>query len=175
MSNKEIKKIQREFKEMMEDDNNLLIMTHNKEQFNEYISKKEEQAIEHRNSSIEKEYAWMKWLIAISAGVFSVMTTQLAKGGFNPEQTLMIKTAISLNALGVIFGVVYLRQEIETEKEYANKINAHIQTIIMYGKRKYDKYIPSEGMPFIKIYRLLSLFSLLLALLIWVLFIWSIK
>lgn len=38
MSNKEIKKIQREFKEMMEDDNNLLIMTHNKEQFNSTLN-----------------------------------------------------------------------------------------------------------------------------------------
>ena len=106
MSKKELAELQKDYEYLMSQEGGFEVICQNYDIHKEYLDKLELQAFDKINESLKKEFEWIKWIVAIAAGVFSVMTTQLAKGNFQGEQLLLIKFAIISNAIGVIFGVL---------------------------------------------------------------------
>lgn len=153
-----------------EHDSQLII--NNQRYFINELDKLELQMYEKANESIKKEYEWLKWLVAISAGVFSVMTTQLAKGNFQLDQLFLIKLAILFNALGVIFGVIYLYQDVKTDRDFVNKLHIQALNLMLKGERRYERVIASEKSFLSNISRTIFLLSLFLSISVWICFIW---
>ncbi|MFP3454180.1 hypothetical protein R0K30_21475, partial [Bacillus sp. SIMBA_154] len=83
------------------------------------------------NTANEKDYEWMKWLIVIASGVFSVIVSQITRMSpaldssllfIQSNQLFLFKGAIIANALGIIFGAVYLYADIRSERDLADKL-----------------------------------------------------
>ncbi|RJX33199.1 MAG: hypothetical protein C4516_02030 [Oxalobacter sp.] len=54
----------------------------------------------------EKGYAYMRWLMLISTGAFSVSVSVLFGKTFSPQSLIVLKAALSANAIGVLFGAI---------------------------------------------------------------------
>ena len=60
----------------------------------------------------DKLYAWLRWLVLLAAGFFSLMAGQLTGKAFGSLPFLLLKMALSLNAAGILFGAVALFGEV---------------------------------------------------------------
>lgn len=131
----------------------------------------------HRHSLVkEKDYEWMRWLIAIAAGVFSVIVTQVSKMSLlSFEQLLLLKVAISANALGVLLGAIYLYTDIRHGKDLIRKIQIQRYYLMLENKRKYDRFVRSDNLWFAELCKPLSLICFLIVVFIWVVFIWQMQ
>lgn len=172
MSKKEREKLTKDFNQALNNEHDSQLIINNQRYFINELDKLELQMYEKANESIKKEYEWLKWLVAISAGVFSVMTTQLAKGNFQLDQLFLIKLAILFNALGVIFGVIYLYQDVKTDRDFVNKLHIQALNLMLKGERRYERVIASEKSFLSNISRTICLLSLFLSISVWICFIW---
>lgn len=53
-----------------------------------------------------KSQEYIRWLMLISAGAFSVSITVLFGKSFSPASQIILKAAISANAAGILFGAI---------------------------------------------------------------------
>ncbi len=74
----------------------------------------------------EKLYAWLRWLVLLAAGFFSLMVGQLAGQSFSQPQLLLLKLALSLNALGILCGSAALYGEVVSLRRLARHYKARI-------------------------------------------------
>ena len=119
----------------------------------------------------------MKWLIVIAAGVFSVIVTQVSKmSSLSLDQLLLLKITITANALGIVFGAIYLYTDIINTKDLGEKIQVQKYYLLLKGKKRYENnVITSQKLWFAKTAKTLSLLCFLVVLVGWVLFVWSMQ
>lgn len=116
----------------------------------------------------------MKWLIVIAAGVFSIVITQIPKmSSLSLDQLLLLKVAISVNALGILFGAIYLYADVIDAKDLGYKLQVQSSYLLLKGEKRYKtNAIYSEELWFTKISKNLSLLCFLAAIAILVCFVW---
>lgn len=136
----------------------------------------EPEIVKQSNLAKEKDHEWMKWLIVIAAGVFSVIVTQVSKmSSLSLCQLILLKIAISANALGIVSGAIYLYVDVINAKDLGYKLQIQRCYLILKGKKRYENSISSEKLWFTKISKNLSLFCFLAVIVIWVWFVWHMQ
>ncbi len=85
--------------------------------------------LEAANRAHEKLHAWLRWLVLLAAGFFSLMTGQQAGKPLPPLPLAALKAALATNALGILAGSVALyaeaavaRRLVEAQKARAGKL-----------------------------------------------------
>lgn len=136
-----------------------------------------ERSMAKRNSSLkEKDYEWLKWLVAIAAGVFSVIITQVPKISFlQADQLILLKVAISVNALGIVLGAIYLYTDVRHEKDLVCKLQIQRYYLLLEGKNRYDNVVNSDRLRFAELCKPFSLTCFLIVICIWVWFVWQMQ
>ena len=71
------------------------------------------------NKRSDKLYAWLRWLVLLAAGFFSLMAGQLTGKAFDPLQWLLLKLALSTNGAGILFGAIALYGEVAAARQLA--------------------------------------------------------
>ena len=140
-----------------------------------HFAELEKDMIHRHNLVKEKDYEWMKWLIAIAAGVFSVIVTQVSKISLlSVDQLFLLKIAMSANALGVLFGAIYIYTDIRYGKDLIRKIQIQ-RYYLMLENKKCDKFVRSDNLWFAEKCKPLSLLCFLAVIVIWVWFVWQMQ
>lgn len=147
------------------------------QQLKPHLDELETLIVKQNQLAIEKDHEWMKWLIVIAAGVFSVIVTQVPKmSSLSLEQLLLLKIAISTNALGIAFGAIYLYTDIMDTKDLGYKLLVQKYSLLLKGEKRYkDNVIYSQELRFIKMTKYLSLLCFLAVIIIWVCFVWQMQ
>lgn len=146
------------------------------EQLKPHLDELEREVANHSNLANEKDHEWMKWLIVIAAGVFSVIVTQVSKmSSLSIDQLLLLKIAISANALGIVSGAIYLYTDVMNAKDLGYKLQVQRYYLLLKGKKRYENSINSEKLWFAKRSRNLSLLCFLAVIVIWVWFVWQMQ
>lgn len=146
------------------------------QQLKPHLDALEREVANHSNLANEKDHEWMKWLIVIAAGVFSVIVTQVSKmSSLSLDQLLLLKIAISANALGIVSGAIYLYTDVINAKDLGYKLQVQRYYLLLKGKKRYENSINSEKLWFTKKARNLSLFCFLAVIVIWVWFVWQMQ
>lgn len=142
-----------------------------------YLEELEVEVVKQNNSAKEKDDEWMKWLIVIAAGVFSVIVTQVSKmSALSSDQLLLLKIAISANALGIVSGAIYLYTDIINAKDLGYKLQVQRYYLLLKGKKRYEKRaVYSQELWFAKISRNLTVLCFLAVIVIWVYFVWQMQ
>lgn len=144
------------------------------QQLESHLEELEREVANRNNSLKQKDYEWMKWLIVIAAGVFSVIVTQVYKmSSLSVEQLILLKIAISANALGIVLGAIYLYTDVRHEKDLIRKIQIQRYHLLLEGKNKFNNVIHSDRLQFAERCKPLSLICFLVVILIWVWFVWQ--
>ncbi len=78
----------------------------------------------------EKLYAWLRWLVLLAAGFFSLMAGQLAGRSFEPTQFLLLKLAMALTAAGILAGATALYGEVSVQRRLAKDLGERIADIL---------------------------------------------
>ncbi|MFP3398455.1 hypothetical protein SB749_19220, partial [Brevibacterium sp. SIMBA_078] len=61
------------------------------------------------------------------------------------NQLFLFKGAIIANALGIIFGAVYLYADIRSERDLADKLSIQRLYLLLEGANRYESIIPSSN------------------------------
>jgi hypothetical protein len=126
-----------------------------------------------QKAEIEKGYSYLRWLVIIAAGAFSISFGILI-GESKPVVPLiyLAKLALTLNALGVMAGAVAVYGEVKL----ASGIKAsQVEVIIKKLEGKHDGRGPSYILPsWLKWTQRICFMFLVLALLSWVVFVWCV-
>lgn len=172
MSKQELKDLEERFNDRLK--NNFDQEFHDRFlQLESHLAALEKDMIQRHNLVKEKDYEWMRWLIAIAAGVFSVIVTQVSKMSLlSIEQLLLLKVAISANALGVFLGAIYLYTDIRHGKDLIRKIQIQ-RYYLMLDNKKYDQFVRSDDLWFAELCKPLSLVCFSVVICIWVVFVWQ--
>ena len=175
MSQKELKNLENRFNHMMENDLSTEFYSHY-QQLKPHLDELERD-MARRNSLVkEKNYEWMKWIVAIAAGVFSVIVTQISKMSLlSIEQLVLLKIAISANALGIVLGAIYLYTDVKHEKDLVRKLQIQRYSLLLENKKRYENVIISDKLWFSGLCKPLSLTCFLIFISIWVGFVWQIN
>lgn len=144
------------------------------QQLKPYLDELKSEIVKQSNLAKEKDSEWMKWLIVIAAGVFSIVITQIPKmSSLSLDQLLLLKVAISVNALGILFGAIYLYADVIDAKDLGYKLQVQSSYLLLKGEKRYKtNAIYSEELWFTKISKNLSLLCFLAAIAILVCFVW---
>lgn len=78
----------------------------------------------------EKLYAWLRWLVLLAAGVFSVMVGQLAGVHFSATRLFLLKLALGLTAAGILSGSAALYGEVSSLRRLVKDRAAHISSVL---------------------------------------------
>ena len=137
----------------------------------------EREIVKQSNLAKEKDNEWMKWLIVIAAGVFSVIVTQVAKmSSLSLDQLLLLKIAISANALGIVFGAIYLYTDVINAKDLGYQLQVQRNHLLLKGKKRYEaNAIYSRKLWFTETSKNLSLLCFLAVIVLWVWFVWQMQ
>lgn len=168
---------------VLKDELNLILESEHSEKFyyqyqqlKPHLDALEREVANHSNLANEKDHEWMKWLIVIAAGVFSVIVTQVSKmSSLSVDQLLLLKIAISANALGIVSGAIYLYTDVINAKDLGYKLQVQRYYLLLRGEKRYDNAIRSEKLWFTKICKYLSLLCFLTVIMIWVGFVWQMQ
>ena len=175
MSQQELKALEDQFNHIMKNDPSPEFYSHY-QQLKPHLDKLERDMAQRNSLVKEKDYEWMKWLVAISAGVFSVIVTQISKMSLpSIEQLILLKIAISANALGIVLGAIYLYTDVKHEKDLICKLQIQRYSLLLENKKRYENVIYSDRLWFSGLCKPLSLTCFLIFILIWVGFIWQIN
>lgn len=128
------------------------------------------------NSLKDKDYEWMKWIIVIAAGVFSFIVTQVSKMALlSADQLFLLKIAMSLNALGIIFGAIYIHSDVWNGRDLIRKIQIQRYYLILENREKYNNVVVSDSLWFVQWCKPFSLLCFLIVMIIWVGFVWQLQ
>ena len=92
-------------------------------------------------------------MIVIAAGVFSVIVSQVTRMPLvldsellliQSNQLILFKTTIITNALGMIFGAIYLYTDIRSERDLVDKLSIQRLHLLLNGTNRYKNVIPSD-------------------------------
>lgn len=72
--------------------------------------------LEQVNRAHETLHAWLRWLVVLAAGVFSLMAGQLSGRSLAAPAMLCLKLALTLTALGILAGSVALFGEVAQQR-----------------------------------------------------------
>ena len=147
------------------------------EQLKPHLDELEREVANHSNLANEKDHEWMKWLIVIAAGVFSVIVTQVSKmSSLSIDQLLLLKIAISANALGIVSGAIYLYTDVINAKDLGYQLQVQRYYLLLKGKKRYGaNTINSKKLWFTKPSKNLSLLCFLAVIVLWVWFVWQMQ
>ena len=146
------------------------------QQLKPHLDALEREVANYSNLAKEKDHEWMKWLIVIAAGVFSVIVTQVSKmSSLSMEQLGLLKLAISANAMGIMFGAIYLYTDVMNAKDLGYKLQVQRLYLLLKGRKRYENTINSEKLWFSNICKIFSLLCFLAVIVIWVWFVWQIQ
>ena len=142
-----------------------------------YLDELEREIVKQNNLAKQQDNEWMKWLIVIAAGVFSVIITQMPdRSSLSLDQLILLKIAISVNALGIVFGAIYLYTDVINTKDLGYKLQVQRYYLLLGGEKKYKaNAIYSEELWFTKIAKNLSLLCFLAVIVIFVYFVWQMQ
>lgn len=82
-----------------------------REAMREYVA-----LLEQVNRAHEKLHAWLRWLVVLAAGVFSLMAGQLSGKDLPAPAMPCLKLALTLTALGILAGSVALFGEVAQQR-----------------------------------------------------------
>ena len=175
MSQQELKALENRFNHMMKNDPSPEFYSHY-QQLKPHLDELERDMAQRNSLVKEKDYEWMKWLVAIAAGVFSVIVTQISKMSLlSIEQLVLLKIAISANALGIVLGAIYLYTDVKHEKDLVRKLQIQRYYLLLDNKKRYENVIHSDRLWFSGLCKPLSLTCFLIFISIWVGFVWQIN
>lgn len=83
--------------------------------------------------SNDKLYAWLRWLILLAAGFFSLMAGQLTGKAFPPLPLLLLKLALGSNAAGILAGAAALYGEVAAARRLARMYKEGLAGILQDG------------------------------------------
>ena len=72
-------------------------------------------------------YAWLRWLVLLAAGLFSLMAGQLAGKPFAPAAMWALKTALLLTAAGILGGSVALYAEVSLARQAVKEMKEQLE------------------------------------------------
>lgn len=75
-------------------------------------------------------YAWLRWLVLLAAGFFSLMVGQLAGKAFGILPMLALKASLIANAFGILSGAIALYAEIDIARKLAQAQKAQISACL---------------------------------------------
>lgn len=175
MSQQELKALEDRFNHIIKNDPSPEFYSHY-QQLKPHLDELERDMAQRNSLVKEKDYEWMKWLVAIAAGVFSVIVTQVSKMSLlSVEQLVLLKIALSVNALGIVLGAVYLYTDVRHEKDLIRKLQIQRYSLLLEGKNKFNNVINSDRLKFAEMCKPLSLICFLITILIWVGFVWQMQ
>ena len=181
MSNQELKKLQKELDQILNNKNISVDFYNQHEALKPILDNIDKSIAERHNTANEKDYEWMKWLIVIASGVFSVIVSQVTRMSSMQDnqlllaqsnQLLLFKVAITANALGIIFGAIYLYTDIKSERVLADKLRIHQLHLLLRGKNRYENVVQSGSFHLFWYCKLASLLCFLICVIAWVIFFW---
>lgn len=183
MSKKELKTLQKQLNHRIDTEGVTLDFQNHHRALEPTLNELERAQAERHNTANEKDYEWMKWLIVIASGVFSVIISQVARMSssfdsgslfMQSSQLPLFKVAIIANALGVILGAVYLYTDVKSERDLTNKLGIQQLYLLLNGTNRYKNVIPSENFRLFFCCKIASLFCFLVSIGAWIVFIWMI-
>src|SRR5699024_4471961 len=109
------------------------------QQLKHHLYELEREIVKQNNLAKQQDNEWMKWLIVIAAGVFSVIVTQVSNmSSLSLDQLILLKIAISVNALGIVFGAIYLYTDVINTKDLGYKLQVQRYYLLLEGEKKYE-------------------------------------
>ncbi len=175
MSKQELKALEKRFNHIIDNEISPEFYNHY-QQLKPHLDDLERSMAERNSSLKEKDYEWLKWLVAIAAGVFSVIITQIPKISFlQADQLILLKIAISVNALGIVLGAIYLYTDVRHEKDLVRKLQIQRYYLLLEGKSKYNNVVNSDRLRFAELCKPFSLICFLIVICIWVWFVWQMQ
>lgn len=181
MSKQELKNLQNQLSDKMNREGVTVDFYHHHETLKPTLDEIQRACAERQNAANEKDYEWMKWLIAIAAGVFSVIVSQMTRMPsvldsqsllIQSNQLTLFKIAIITNALGIIFGAIYLYTDIRSERDLVDKLSIQRLHLLLKGTNRYENVIPSDNFHLFFYCKRISLICFLACIGAWVAFIW---
>lgn len=140
-------------------------------------SNKLKQLAEQAQKSNDKYYAWLRWLVLLCAGFFSIMVGQLTGKPFLLMQLWVLKAALGLTAMGILGGSIALYGEVVVQrKQVLNLRHSLLEKLQAAGLPNASNGAPVAASPD-KIHvwsEKVCYTSLIIALLAWVLFVWMV-
>lgn len=123
---------------------------------------------------IEKGYAYLRWLMLIATGAFSVSISILFSRQHPVNSLLILKSALSSNAVGILFGAISLYGEAMLPNG-AFRLLAQREIYKLQGNHAEASNMPEfYVLPSImKYFERICYLSLSAALCLWVCFIWQ--
>ena len=120
-----------------------------------------------------KSQEYIRWLMLISTGAFSVSITVLFGKSFSPASQIILKAAISANAAGILFGAISASGEAKL-MNLAKKWIATEEIRKIKGENvNFHNDIPYVSLPkYILLSEKLCYSSLFASLFLWVAFVW---
>ncbi len=122
----------------------------------------------------EAVYSWLRWLMLIATGAFSLSAGLVLGKSYIGCQLVLLKLALTANALGILFGSIAVYGEAKLHigilRRYADNQIHKLQGT--------DEYVPSEQLFYVLPWwvnnsRTMFYSSLILSLALWVSFIWT--
>lgn len=181
MSKQELKKLQKEVEKILSNENLIVDFNNQYEVLKPKLDEISRSIAERHNAANEKDYEWIKWLIVIASGVFSVIVSQVTRiSSIQDNQLLLMqsnqlplfKVAITANALGIVFGAIYLYADIRSERDLAHKLGIQYLHLLSKGTNKYQNVIPSDNFRIFSYCKRTSLLCFLVSIGAWMIFIW---
>ena len=181
MSKRELKALQRRFNNKLDKEGITVDFYNRHEALKPTLDEIGRALAKKHNTANEKDYEWMKWLIVIASGVFSVIVSQITRMSpaldssllfIQSNQLFLFKGAIIANALGIIFGAVYLYADIRSERDLADKLSIQRLHLLLKGTNRYENVIPSDNFRLFFYCKRISLICFLACIGAWVAFIW---
>ncbi|MGP5104761.1 hypothetical protein ACTXJH_12560 [Psychrobacter celer] len=181
MSKQELKSLQKEFNQKLNDEGISAEFYNHHESLKPILYNIGKDIAERQSTAAQKDYDWMKWLAVIASGVFSVVVSQVTRMSsmqYNQlllsqnDQLLLFKIAITANALGIVFSVIYLYRDIKTERDLADKLGVQRLYLLLRGTNRYENFIPSSKFQLFRLCKSVSILCFLISIIAWVVFIW---
>lgn len=123
----------------------------------------------------EKLYAWLRWLVLLAAGVFSVMVGQLAGSHFSAIQLLLLKLALGLTAAGILSGSAAVYGEVSSLRQLVRNRATHITSVLEGNEVDIDALVAVEPAWFLRQAEKVCYASLVCSLVSWVAFVLVMK
>jgi hypothetical protein len=86
--------------------------------------------LEAANRAHEKLHAWLRWLVLLAAGFFSLMAGQLAGKPLSAWMGWALKAALATNALGILAGSIALYAEADVARRLVEAQKARVSTLL---------------------------------------------
>ncbi|MBU2766491.1 hypothetical protein HAP94_09865 [Acidithiobacillus ferrivorans] len=121
----------------------------------------------------EKNYAYLRWLMLISTGAFSLSANVLFGKTYPSNSILVLKAALTANAIGILFGAISVYGEAKLTNGAVNLL-IDKELLKIDGNHEAASRVPTiYALPsYMRVFERLFYLSLCCSLVFWVCFIW---